>query len=310
VQSPAWVLAIIVLVAAFSGCSGGCRADDPSAGRTRVTVSIFPLYDLVRRVAGQDADVWLLLPAGHSEHSFDPTPKDIERVARAKLGVMVGLGLDPWMEKLMKDVSPNAHVLKVGERVPTRTIQEEPVGTIVHGHDHDREAKGALDPHVWLDPQRAELIVRAVADELVSIDAAHAAAYRERASEVEKSLALLDQEAAARLGALKGHGFVTFHGSFGYFADRYGLSILAVIEPFPGSHPTGDYVSKVLSVIKDKNVPALFSEPQLDPHPARVLAEEAKIPLGVLDPVGGGSETETYEKTIRFDVAQLEKHLR
>jgi zinc transport system substrate-binding protein len=163
---------------------------------------------------------------------------------------------------------------------------------------------------VWLDPQRAQLIVRAVAEELGRVDAAHAIAYRERATEVDKSLSALDKEAEERTKALKRKGFVTFHGSFGYFAERYKLSILAVIEPFPGSQPTGEYVSKVLTVIKEKKVPALFSEPQLDPRPAKVLAEEAKIPLGVLDPVGGGPETDSYEKMIRFDLAQLEKHLK
>src|SRR5262249_36805387 len=142
------------------------------------------------------------------------------------------------------------------------------------------------------------------------VDGAHALAYRERATAIDTSLVALDKEAEDRLKALKRKGFVTFHGSFGYFAERYRLSILAVIEPFPGSQPTGGYVSKVLSVIKEKKVPALFTEPQLDPRPAKVLADEAKIPLGTLDPVGGGPETDSYEKMIRFDVAQLEKYLK
>lgn len=306
-------LFLALLVALLPGCSKGCGGGADS-GRMQVTVSIFPIYDLVRRVAGPDADVTLLLQPGRNEHSFDPTPKDVETAARAKLGVMVGLGLDPWMEKLMKDAAPKASILKVGDRVPTRTIEEEPVGEEEHDehghddHDHDHE-KGAPDPHVWLDPTRAQTIVRVIADELARVDAAHAAGYRERATALDASLAALDKEAAGKLGALKKRGFVTFHGSFGYFAEHYKLSILAVIEPFPGSQPTGEYVNKVLGVVKAKQVPALFSEPQLDPRPAKILADEAKIPLGVLDPVGGGPETDAYEKMIRFDVAQLEKHL-
>jgi zinc transport system substrate-binding protein len=303
-----------------------------------VIVSIFPIYDLVKRVAGPDADVTLLLQPGRNEHTFDPTPKDIEATAQSKLGVMVGLGLDPWMEKLMKEAAPNARLLKVGDRVPTLTIKDDPIGAQSHhgdeddddDHDHDHAGakdggakaaahhdhddhdheKGAPDPHVWLDPQRAQLIVRAVAEELGKADSAHALAYRERATELDKSLSALDKEAEERLKALKRRGFVTFHGSFGYFAERYKLDILAVIEPFPGSQPTGEYVSKVLNVIKEKKVPALFSEPQLDPRPAKVLADEAKIPLGVLDPVGGGPETDSYEKMTRFNIAQLEKHLK
>lgn len=301
-----------LLAIVLPGCSKGCGKPAASE-RTRVSVSIFPIYDLVRRVAGPDADVTLLLPPGHNEHSFDPTPKDIETAAQSKLGVMVGLGLDPWMEKLMKDAAPNARVLKLGDRVPTLAIAQDPIGASGH-HDHDDDDhdhdKGAMDPHVWLDPQRAQLMVRAIAEELGRVDAAHAIAYRERATELDHALAELDKEAEARTKALKTRGFVTFHGSFQYFAERYDLDILAVIEPFPGSQPSGDYVAKVLAAIKEKNVPALFSEPQLDPRPAKVLADEAKIPLGVLDPVGGGADTDSYEKLIRFNVAQLEKHLK
>jgi ABC-type Zn uptake system ZnuABC Zn-binding protein ZnuA len=292
------------------GCSKGCGKSGSGSERTRVTVSIFPIYDLVRRVAGPDADVTLLLQPGRSEHSFDPTPKDIETAAQSKLGVMVGLGLDPWMEKLMKEAAPNARILKVGDRVPTLTIKEDPIGAEQHDDDHDHDGKGAPDPHVWLDPQRAQLIVRAIAEELGRVDAPHALAYRERATELDKSLSVLDKETDERLKALKRRGFVTFHGSFGYFAERYKLDILAVIEPFPGSQPTGEYVSRVLAVIKEKKVPALFSEPQLDPRPAKILADEAKIPLGVLDPVGGGPETDSYEKLTRFNVTQLERHLK
>ncbi|MBX3196888.1 MAG: zinc ABC transporter substrate-binding protein [Labilithrix sp.] len=310
-------VALLLLVVVLPGCAKSC-GKPASEGRTQVAVSIFPIYDLVRRVAGPDADVMLLIQPGRNEHSFDPTPRDIETVAKSKLGVMVGLGLDPWMEKLMKDAAPAARILKVGDRVPTLTIKDDPIGANHHDHagdhdeadDHDHGGKGAQDPHVWLDPQRAQLIVRAVAEELGRVDAAHAVAYRERATEVDASLTALDKEADERLKALERRGFVTFHGSFSYFAERYKLDILAVIEPYPGSQPTGEYVSKVLRVIKDKKVPALFSEPQLDPRPAKVLAEEAKIPLGVLDPVGGGPETDSYEKMIRFNVSELEKHLR
>lgn len=308
-------VALLLLLVVLPGCAKSCGKSAGSE-RTQVAVSIFPIYDLVRRVAGPDADVMLLIQPGRNEHSFDPTPRDIETVARSKLGVMVGLGLDPWMEKLMKDAAPSARILKVGDRVPTLTIKDDPIGADPHDHDdaddhdHDHDGKGAEDPHVWLDPQRAQLIVRAVAEELGRVDAAHAVAYRERATEVDAALTALDREADERLKVLKRRGFVTFHGSFSYFAERYKLDILAVIEPYPGSQPTGEYVSKVLAVIKEKKVPALFSEPQLDPRPAKVLAEEAKIPLGVLDPVGGGPETDSYEKMIRFNVAELEKHLR
>lgn len=324
---PAFLASLCALTPALSGCKDGCgKGSGPAAAdeKPRIVVSIFPIYDLVRRVAGPDADVLLLLPPGRNEHSFDPTPRDVETTAKAKLGVMVGLGLDPWMEKLVKEAAPKARLLKVGDRVPTLPIKDDPVGASEHAHDEDHDhdkghhedhddhdhEKGALDPHVWLDPQRAQLIVRAVAEELGRADPGHVLGYRERATALDRDLATLDKETEAKIKALPKRGFVTFHGSFQYFAERYKLDILAVIEPFPGAQPSGDYVTKVLKVVKEKNAPALFSEPQLDPRPATVIAGEAKIPVGVLDPVGGGPETDSYEKLIRYDAAQLEKYLK
>lgn len=305
----------LAIVPGCSKCAGG------ASERTRVAVSIFPIYDLARRVAGPDADVSLLLQPGRNEHAFDPSPSDVATVARAKVGVMVGLGLDPWMEKLVKDAAPNARLLKVGDRVPTLTIKDDPIGDEEadkaraaagkkdEAEEHAHE-KGALDPHVWLDPERARLIVRAIAEELGRADASHAVAFRERATEIDKSLAALDKEVEDRTKTWKTRSFITFHGSFQYYAERYKLSILAVIEPYPGSQPSPDYVAAVLKVVEAKKVPALFGEPQLDPRPAKILADEAKIPLGTLDPVGGGAETDSYEKMIRYDTAQLEKYLK
>jgi zinc transport system substrate-binding protein len=311
---------VLALAAATSGC-GGCKGKTDT-GRLHVVASIFPVYDLTRQVAGPDADVSLLLPPGHNEHTFDPTPHEVEEVARSKVAVMVGLGLDPWMEKLVKDASPGARVLKLGDRVPTRTIDQDMVGDeevdkarekeeAAHaGHEEHEHEKGAVDPHVWLDPQRARLMVKAIGEELARADAAHANGYRERATEADRRLEALDKETLERTKAWRTRSFVTFHGSFGYFAERYELKILAVIEPFPGSSPTGEYIQAVLKVVGDKKVPALYSEPQLDARPAKIIADAAKVPLGQLDPVGGGPETDTYEKLIRYNVAALEQYLK
>jgi hypothetical protein len=305
---------LFVMALAVAASTGGYGCKPKVSARTKVAVSIFPLYDLVREVAGPDADVSLLLPPGRSEHTFDPTPKEIEEVAASKLGVMVGLGLDPWMDRLMKDAAPTARVLKVGERVPTRTVLEDAVGDeaahkTVPEDDHDHD-KGAVDPHVWMDPSRARVMVKAIGDELGRVDAAHSNDYRRRATELGARLDKLDAEIEARTAAWKTRDFITFHGSFGYFAERYKLNIAAVIEPFPGSTPTGEYLEAVLKVVAQKKVTAIFSEPQLDPRPAKTIAEASHIPLGTLDPVGGGPEVDSYEKLLRADVASLEKYMR
>lgn len=310
------LVGLLALSLALLPACDSCRAR--AGSRTKVVCSIFPVYDLVRRVAAPDADVALLLPPGQNEHEYTPTSREVEEVAASQLGVMIGLGLDGWMDKVMSSAAPKARKLELGAKVKTRTIDLEMAGDEAadearpkdQAHDEHAHEKGAVDPHVWLDPARARAMVQAIADELAAADPPHADGYRKRAADADASLAKLDAELAARAKALETRGFITFHGSFAYFAERYDLRVLAVIEPFPGSVPTGEYVQEVLEVVRSHKVPAIFSEPQLDPHPAQVIAEAAKIPLGVLDPVGGGKETDDYEKMLRFDMAALEKFMK
>jgi len=218
-------------------------------GRPKVVVSVFPIFDLARRVAGPDADVTLLLPPSESASPSPGGAAHANDVAGAKLGVMVGLDLDAWMEPLLQANAPKARVLKVGDRVPTLTTES-----------------GAIDPHVWLDPQRARLIVKAIGEDMARVDARHANAYRARANDVDASLEALDKELEQRTAAWKNKAFVTREAAFAYFAERYKLTITATPNP--------------------------------QTHVALALA---------LLTIGGTPETDTYEKLLRYDVAQLEK---
>jgi len=250
-RRPAALVSLLVLTFSL-----GCP--HKPAERTKVVVSIFPVYDLTRRIAGPDADVTLILPQGKSVQGF--VPPDPAAATAARLGVMVGLGLDPWMDGLMK-AAPKAHVLKVADRVPT-------LGRPLPG------AAAGANPYVWLDPQRAAVMSKAIAEELGRVDSAHALAYRARADRLGDALDALDKEVDAKAATWKTRSIVTLHDDFGYFADRYHLRVAAVVELAPDTW------------------------------------KSAGAPLVMLDPLGAVSGIDSYEKLIRLDVAALDQALR
>ncbi len=197
----------MTLVAVTSTACTGCTPK--SNGRSRIAVSIFPVYDLTRRIAGPDADVILLVPPSRDAHvapaGADGDLKDV------RVAVMVGLGFDAWVEDATKIASPKAKILKVGDRVSTL-----PLGA----------AASAAYPYVWLDPDRARLIVKAIAEDMARTDAAHANAYRARANDVDSELEKLDKELGARAQAWPKKDVSAANdgaASLAYFADRYGL---------------------------------------------------------------------------------------
>jgi len=317
----------IGLLLSLASC-GGKKA---GSGRPRVAVSIFPLYDVTRRIAGDRLDVILVLPPGKSEHGYDPTPKEIARLEGAKLGIAVGLDMDTWVENIMKNAGGVPKMLRVGDKVKTMPIDVEPIEPEEHHegsatgsaepedteekedhedeHDHEHEL-GAPDPHVWLDPDRMVTITDAIAAELATVDPAGKDTFTKNAEAVKTSLKDLDAKLMARSKAWSKHTIVTFHGSMSYFAKRYGLVIAAVVEPLAGKEPTATYIAEVIDAIKKNNAAALFTEPQLDRGPGETIARDAKVPLGELDPVGGSPGRDSYEALMTWNADQLEKVLK
>lgn len=319
-----------VLVAAIGlVLAGGCGKKGTSGGKPKVAASIFPLYDLTRRVAGDRVDVMLVLPPGKSEHGYDPTPKEIAKLDGAKLGIAVGLDMDGWVENIMKSAG-GAQIVRIGDKVPTMPIDVEPIGEEEghegehhdehekegehhdeheehHGHEHE---KGAPDPHVWMDPQRMVQVVDLISEQLAAIDPAGKDAFTKNADAVKKSLGELDARLQKRSAAWTKHTIVTFHGSMSYFAKRYGVRIAAVVEPIAGKEPTAAYIAEVIGAVKAGGAAALFTEPQLDKAPGEMIAKEAGIPLGELDPVGGVAGRDSYEALLTWNADQLEKVLK
>ena len=305
-----WVLGLLLAFAC------GTKSE-PGSSKPKVVVSIFPIYDLTKRIAGDRLNVMLVLPPGKSEHGYDPTPQEMAELHGAKLGIAVGLDMDGWVESIMKSAN-SATVFRLGEQLPTMPIDVEPITEEeAHAHhdhhdhdDHGHGAKGAPDPHVWLDPQRMVTAADLIAAQLATVDPAGKDQFAQNAAAVKSSLQALDAKLATRSQAWTKRTIVTFHGSMAYFAKRYKIRIAAVVEPLAGKEPTAAYIAEVLAAIKRSGATALFTEPQLDKGPGEMIAKEAGIALGVLDPVGGLEGRQSYEALLTWNADQLEAVLK
>jgi zinc transport system substrate-binding protein len=197
------VAACLVSLVASVFCLG-CRGAKHE--RVSVAVSMFPLSDLVQRIAGPDADVTVVLPSGTALEGWSPPTEVRAQVRNATLLVAVGLGIDPWMDGLLSAAAPKARILRLGDRVPTIVSEDRPI-----------------NGYVWMDPQRARLMATAIGEDLARADPSHAGAFRDRASVLDASLAALDKEIEARTSALSGRE-IPLPEAMAYYAERYGLS--------------------------------------------------------------------------------------
>ena len=275
-----------------------------------VVTSIHPYAALVQEIAGQDATVVQLLPSGASPHTFDPTPQDVIKVADADLIVFNGV-LDGWLTDLVTSSGTNAPVLEVMTELDFKPVagdddeetSENTAENEAHAQEHAHEH--GVNPHIWLDPVLMKQAVPLIANRLAQVDPEHAADYRANGTKVAKELGALDTELQKMLEPLKGAAFVPFHDAWPYFARRFGLDLVVEIEPAPGREPSPAYIAEALSLIEGSGAKAIFSETELPARPAEVVAESAGLPLYILDPLGGGKDTESYADLMRYNARTI-----
>lgn len=274
--------------------------------RPTVVVSIHPLYDLVRQVVGDAGDVERMLPIGASPHVFDPTPRDVARVADADLVVTVG-AIDAWLRDLLEAAGGEAARLELLQLDAVRGVLETDFPDL---RPDDARSVLAWNAHVWLDPRTMVAALPAIADALATVDPANAAGYVARAEALASDLRALDAELAAALAPVGSAPFVPFHDAWPYFAARYGLDLVVEIEPFPGREPSPAYLAMALGLIRESGAAAIFAEAQLDRRPAEVVADEAGVALFELDPIGGVPGRASYQELLRWNAAVLLEGLR
>ena len=261
-----------------------------------VVTSIHPYAALIQEIAGQDATVVQLLPSGASPHTFDPTPQDVIKLTSADLVVFNGV-LDGWLTDLVAASGTDAPVLEVMTELDFKPVA---------GDDETSEkALEGVNPHIWLDPVLMQQAAPLIAEQLAQVDPEHAADYRANGAKLTEELGALRTELQGTLEPLKGAAFVPFHDAWPYFARRFGLDLVVEIEPAPGREPSPAYIADALSLIEGSGAKAIFSEPELPARPAEVVAENAGLPLYILDPLGGSKETQSYAEMMRYNARTL-----
>lgn len=292
------VLAVIFVIepAVFFGHFGGSLQ---SPTRLTVVTTIFPLADMARNIVGNEAEVVNILPPGASPHTFEPAPADIKKLKGAKILFAIGMSLDAWAAKIAQ-AQGELEVFGVG-----RGIALQPLRFV----DADEKA-GADDPHYWLSPALALIIVDNITDKLVSLDAVRADIYRQNAVAYKEKLEKAKIDIAGLLASLTNRELILFHESFNYFAQEFNLKIISVFEPSPGQEPTPQFLKKLYDTVRAHQAKAVFSEPQLSTETLRPFLRDLGLTTHILDPLGGVAGRNSYIDTLFYNAQTIYDALR
>jgi len=271
-------VSVVVIVAFAISAYALISAEQPQPQKRGLTVlaTFYPLYDFASNVAGDRANVSILVPGTVDIHSFEPTPSDIEKVATADVLIINGAGLEPWVPRLLAAIDrPNLRVVDTSQGVNLLPVPPE----------FQRQGR-TIDPHIWLDPTRTRQQVENIAEALMGADPANAAYFRSNANTYEAKLDALDAEIKGEIGAAKTVYFVTFHEAFAYFASRYNLTQIPIQGPFQ-EEPTPSDIQSVVSAIKQYNLRYVGYESLENQAIPEAISRQTNATLIPMDPIEG-----------------------
>ncbi len=272
-----------------------CTHQKNTNQKLSIITTFLPLYSFTTNIVADKADVYNLVPPGTSIHTYQLKPSDIEKIAKADVLIINGLGLEEFLKdaieaadnKKLVIIDSSQGILSMNQ---TKTVEFEKEKTQEHI---------GINPHIWLSLQNAIQQVQNITENLQNIDPNNNIFYIENSRNYIQKLLQLDQDIKEELGKIEKKPFIVFHPAYDYFVRDYGLNQIAAIEEFPGKEPSALYLKNIIDLLSENQVSLIFTEPQFSPKLVEQLSQDYNIITAELDPIGINLSPDEYERIMR-----------
>ena len=288
------ILTIIILVSLFlTGCNNSAKSNNSTESNNKLTIvtSFYPMYISTLNIVKDIPDVEVInmtAPQTGCLHDYSLSTKDLKTLSNADILIINGAGMESFLDDVIDEYS-DLKIIEASKGIHLIEDTEHDDHTEDHDHeDHDHD----VNPHVWVSISKNIEEVSNIAEELSSLDPNHANEYQDNANEYIAKLENLKTEMHSTLDNIAHKDIITFHEAFPYFAEEFGLNIVGVIEIEPDSEPSAKEVENIISIINEKNIKALFTEPQYSSKIADTIAKETGASIYTLDPIVTGDSNE------------------
>ncbi len=317
---------IIITIISFLTFFTSANAD------IKVVASIKPIHSLASYLMDGIAKPDLILDGYASPHGFALKPSHAKMLQNADIVFWVGEDLENFLEKPLSSIAKKAEKIELLEvkglnklKFRERNIFDDHEDHDDHGHkkkddhddhDHDSHAKkkdghddhddhdgheghnhGEFDPHIWLDPINAKVILFEMSKHLIENDPSNETAYRANLSKAYKEIDKLTNDVTAELS--ESTASIVFHDAYQYFEKRFNVNILGAFTVNTDVLPGAEQLAEIREVIEHDKVACVFSEPQFNPDIIKVVAKDTNIKTGIVDPLGA---TLNPGKNLYFDL--------
>lgn len=268
---------------------GGCTTPQNQEDHTiEILATTYPLYLFASTITNGADHInvsQLITEQVSCLHDYTLSVKDMKLIEKADAIVINGAELEEFMEDAL--AQSGAAVIDCSE-----SIELLPAAGHDHEHDHDDHHHGHYDPHYWLEFSNAAIMLKTITDQLSTLDSSHAERYKENYTRAVSLLA----ETSVETPALSCPYLITFHDGFQYLAHAGGLTLLKSIEEESGSEASAAEIKKIISLVQEYQIPAIFTEKNGSDRTANVISRETGVAVYQLDMLmsGDGHDLSDY----------------
>lgn len=270
---------LCALVLLLSACGQPAASQPQDEGTLHIVATTYPVYLFTTAVTegAEGVEVSLLVNQQTScLHDYTLTVSDMKAIEGADVIVMTGAGLEDFMDDALS--ASDAQVINCSEGIDLLPAQGH------EGHDHDAE----YDPHIWMDPANAQVMLGTIADQLGQITGQDLQA---RCTEVQQQVEQASQQWKEQLTTLSDPKLITFHDGFQYFSRSFGLELLKAIEEEEGSEASAQEIKEIVSLVEQYHLPAIFTEVNGSESTAQAISRESGCGVYQLNMIMSGDGT-------------------
>ncbi len=264
------LVAVTAIACAGEEPSGAPAPGQPASSQLNVVTTVSPITSIVENIGGTRIALEGVVPEGVNSHTFEPAPAVAVALSGADLIFLNGLFLEePTLEMAKANLKPGAAIVSLGEQTITREQWQFDFSF--------PESDGQPNPHLWPDPILSLRYAEIVRDNLVARDAANADYYRANYDAFAARIATLDEAIKVAIPTIPAEKrkLLTYHDSWAYFADRYGLTVIGAVQPSDFSEPSARDVANLIRQIREQRIPAVFGSEVFPSDVMQTIAAES-----------------------------------
>lgn len=239
-----------------------------------VLVSVAPHKFFVEKIAKETVQVHLMVPAGASAHTYEPTPRQMITASQAKIWFRIGESFENRAIQALKSHHPNMEIVDLRQGVDLICTD--------HEHGHRGCCLGGVDLHFWLSARQAQIQAQTITEALIKSYPEHTDFYRMNLQTFQQELQDLDREIQTILAPIKNRSILVSHPAYGYFCRDYSLEQFAI--EIEGKDPTPQQMTKLLNRARQLQFQTIFIQMQYNNKAAKLVANALGAKLVVLDP--------------------------